>query len=85
MLIPPDALAPDTLRALCEEFVSRDGTQTGDLREAAEKVMRMLRDGRAVLCFEEATESEDGGGDGEGPSCQVLMREEWEKREREKK
>lgn len=82
MLIPPSALAPDTLRAVCEEFVSRDGTQAGDLREAAEKVMRMLRDGHAVLCFEEAAESEDGGGEGEGPRCQILMREEWEKRER---
>ena len=76
MLIPPKALSPDTLRALCEEFVSRDGTQTGDLREAAEKVMRLLREGKAVLSFEETGEGEDG----EGPSCQVLMREEWEKR-----
>lgn len=81
MLIPPDALAPDTLRALCEEFVSRDGTQTGDLCEAAEQVMRMLHQGKAVLCFGEVTESEDGSHEGEGPSCQILMREEWEKRE----
>ncbi len=78
MLIPYEALTPDTLRALCEEFVSRDGTQTGDLHEAAQKVIRLLESGRAVLSFDEVEEDENG----EAPSCQILMREEWEKKER---
>lgn len=81
MLIPYEALTPDTLRALCEEFVSRDGTQTGDLQEAAQKVIRLLESGRAVLSFDEEAEEDENG---EAPSCQILLREEWEKQEAKK-
>lgn len=75
MLIPPEAVAPETLRAIAEEFVSRDGTQTGDLRHEADKILRLLACGQAVLCFE--ADGEEGG------TCAILMRAEWEKRQRQ--
>jgi uncharacterized protein YheU (UPF0270 family) len=55
--IPPDALSPQVLEALIEEFVSRDGT---DLAEAGTKIAQVraqLRSGAIVIVYDEATES----------------------------
>jgi uncharacterized protein len=61
--IPWQELKPETLRALIEEFVSRDGTDYGQ-REASfeakiETVHRLLREGRATVVFDAETESCD--------------------------
>ncbi len=41
--IPWDALAPDTLNALVEEFVTRDGTDYGEQEVALErKVLQVI-------------------------------------------
>lgn len=53
MIIPPDALKPDTLRALIEEFVTRDGTELSDADAKIEQVLRALRAGRAEIHFDE--------------------------------
>lgn len=51
--VPPGALAPDVLRRLVEEFVTRDGTDYGAVeRSLAEKVaavMRRLAAGEAAI------------------------------------
>jgi uncharacterized protein YheU (UPF0270 family) len=55
--IPPDALSPEILEALIEEFVSRDGT---DLAEAGTKIAQVrgqLRSGAIVIVYDEASES----------------------------
>ena len=55
MIVPYNALEPDTLTALIEEFVSRDGTDYGDeevsLSEKVSKVKTMLTTGEVVIVF----------------------------------
>lgn len=56
-------LAPETLRAVAEEFVLREGTDYGD-REASldakvGQVMRLLEKGKIQLVFDAETESCD--------------------------
>lgn len=59
MIIPPDQLTPDTLNALIEEFVTRDGTDYGEeevsLAEKVQEVRVMLASGQAVILFSEST------------------------------
>lgn len=61
LIIPPEQLAADTLHALIEEFVTRDGTDYGDIEcstvNKVEQVLGQLRRGEVCLCFDEATES----------------------------
>jgi uncharacterized protein YheU (UPF0270 family) len=51
--VPPGALAPDVLRRLVEEFVTRDGTDYGaverTLSEKVAAVMRRLAAGEAAI------------------------------------
>lgn len=56
-------LQPDTLRALVEEFITREGTDYGT-REATfetkvDQVMRLLDVGKAKVVFDAETESCD--------------------------
>ena len=59
MVIPYDQLSPETLNALVEEFVSRDGTDYGEteatLADKVQQVMTHLRSGQAVILFSEST------------------------------
>lgn len=56
-------LSPSALRAVLEEFVSRDGTDHSDVEHRIETVRRQLDDGSAELHFEQAT-----------ASCNILQR-----------
>lgn len=63
MDIPSSALAPDVLRALVEEFITREGTDYGE-REASfeakvNQVLRLLEAGKAKIVFDPETESVD--------------------------
>ncbi len=57
--IPHDSLAPETLRAVVEEFVTREGTDYGraehSLDEKVEQVLRQLRRGEARISFDSET------------------------------
>ena len=68
MEIPYQQLSADALRALIEEFVSRDGTDYGEEEVPLErKVMQvedLLRKGSAVIVFDSHTES-----------CDIVVRE----------
>ncbi|PIE24574.1 MAG: hypothetical protein CSA60_02965 [Neptuniibacter caesariensis] len=59
MVIPFEQLTPETLTALIEEFVSRDGTDYGEhevsLQEKVTQVQKMLQTGQAVILFSEST------------------------------
>ncbi|WP_415905129.1 YheU family protein [Neptuniibacter sp. QD48_55] len=59
MIIPYQELEPDTLTALIEEFVSRDGTDYGEyefsLSDKVGQVKSLLQSGQVVILFSEST------------------------------
>jgi len=59
--VAPDDLAPETLRAVIESFVLREGTDYGEretsLEDKLAQVLRQLRRGEAHITFDPATES----------------------------
>jgi len=63
MDIPHDAISPEALRGLIEEFVSRDGTDYGarevSFEAKCEQVRGLLRQGKIKVVFDAETESCD--------------------------
>ena len=63
MIIPVDALEPDTLYSLAEAFVLREGTDYGEqeveLDVKVQQVLEKLKSGDAVLVYSELHESVD--------------------------
>ena len=59
--VAPDDLEPDTLRAVVESFVLREGTDYGvhetSLEDKVAQVLIQLRRGEAQITFDPATES----------------------------
>lgn len=62
MIIPHRALNQDTLRAVIEEFVSREGTDYGlevSLDGKVQAVMRQLKEGLVCVVFDPQSETCD--------------------------
>ena len=63
MIIPVDALEPDTLYSLAEAFVLREGTDYGEqeveLDVKVQQVLEKLKSGDAVLVYSELHEGVD--------------------------
>jgi uncharacterized protein len=61
IIIPYDRLSQTALQGLIEEFVTRDGTDTGYTDGSSEKsvemVMRQLKRGDVFIAYDEATET----------------------------
>ena len=57
MRIPHTKLSPATLRAVVQEFVTRDGTDHSPVERRIENVLRQLETGRAELHFDDQTET----------------------------
>jgi uncharacterized protein len=61
IIVPPDQLAPSTLQALIEEFITRHGAVQGHtdvpLNVMVQAVRRQLKSGEAVIVFDEEEES----------------------------
>ncbi len=61
MEIPYDRLDTETLRAVVEDFVTREGTDYGDrvylLTEKVGQVIAQLKRGEAVIVWDPASES----------------------------
>ena len=59
--IPYDQLSPEALHGVVEEFVTRDGTDYGEVEIPVEtkiaQVMAQLRSGKAVIVFDQETDS----------------------------
>jgi len=59
--IPYDQLNPETLHGVIEEFVTRDGTDYGEvevsLKTKISQVLGQLKSGKAVIVFDQATET----------------------------
>lgn len=61
VIVPFDSLAPDTLDAIIEDAVTRDGTDYGEweasLEQKAEQLKAALRTGQAKIVFEQNSET----------------------------
>ncbi len=57
MLIPHHQLATATLRAIVQEFVTRDGTDHSSIEKRIETVLRQLEKGQVELHFDEQDQS----------------------------
>lgn len=59
--IPPEQLSPETLTAVIEEFITREGTDYGKtdiaFEHKIESVRRQIEAGKALILFDEATQS----------------------------
>ncbi len=59
--LPPDDLSPEALRGLGEEFVTRDGTDYGDVERSVDEkiaqVMAQLASGEARIVFDPEVET----------------------------
>ena len=60
MLIPFEQLSPDALSGLIEDFVTRNGTDYGDIEVSLEtkikQVMRQLKSGEVVIAYNQDEE-----------------------------
>ncbi|WP_455198570.1 YheU family protein [Kaarinaea lacus] len=61
MKIPHQELTPDTLQALIEEFVLREGTDYGEsevsLAQKSDQIMNQLESGEIMIVFDPETET----------------------------
>lgn len=61
MEIPYDQLPKDTLRAIIEDYVTREGTDYGhedySLENKIDQVMTSLKDGKAAVTFDADSET----------------------------
>jgi hypothetical protein len=61
MIIPYDKLNPEVLQRLIEEFVTRDGTDTGYEKKSFENdvamVKKQLKRGDAVIVYDQNTQT----------------------------
>lgn len=57
MRIPYANLAPATLRAVIQEFVTRDGTDHSSVARRVERVLQQLEAGHVELHFDDQTET----------------------------
>jgi len=59
--VPYDQLAPETLRKVIEDLVTRDGTDYGDVKKTLEQksaaLLKLLQSGAAKLVVDLATET----------------------------
>jgi uncharacterized protein len=61
LIIPYEKLSQEALQGLIEEFVTREGTDSGytkkSLEENVEMVMRQLDKGEAFIVYDETTQT----------------------------
>jgi len=57
MIIPHSTLLPETLRAVVQEFVTRDGTDHSTVERRIASVLRQLETGGVELHFDDETQT----------------------------
>ena len=61
MIIPIAEIAPETLHAILQEFVTREGTDYGlqelSLQQKMEVLMQKVKSGAVVVVYDETSES----------------------------
>ncbi|MCD4718408.1 MAG: YheU family protein [Desulfobacula sp.] len=59
--IPYDQLSPEALNGVVEEFITRDGTDYGEIEVSLEtktsQVLGLLKSGKAVIVFDQKSET----------------------------
>jgi len=59
--IPYDQLSPEALQGVIEEFVTRDGTDYGEIEVSLDtkisQVLGQLKSGKAVIVFDQGSET----------------------------
>lgn len=72
LIIPPEQLSADALQGVIEEFITREGTDYGDvewsLADKVKQVLAQLRTGNAQIIFDTHAET-----------CTIMIREEIRK------
>src|SRR5262249_16734856 len=60
VVVPHDRLTPETLRALAEEFVTREGTDYGPVERSfaakGQRVLRQIASGGAAIIYDGASD-----------------------------
>ena len=69
MLIPHESLSSSALRAVVDEFVTRDGTDHSEVERRIESVLRQLRAGSVHIHFDHTTSTCNIVPAGENPSA----------------
>ncbi len=76
ILIPVDRLAPDTLEAIIEEYIGREGTDYGFQEAPRDVKVRQVRAqlgrGEVVVAYDPVLQS-----------CNLLLKRDWERLSRE--
>ena len=61
LIIPYDQLSPESLHGVIEEFVTRDGTDYGEVEVSLDikinQVLRQLKSGKALIVFDPESET----------------------------
>jgi len=57
MIIPHENLSAEALAGLVEEYVSRDGTERGEVADKSKAVIQLLERGELVLVYDPDSES----------------------------
>ena len=61
MIIPPERLSPEVLRNLLEAYVTREGTDYGEVELSLDEKVGMLKpavmQGKVLVVYDEATSS----------------------------
>ena len=61
LIIPYDQLNPESLSGVIEEFVTRDGTDYGEIEVSMEtkksRVLDQLKSGKAAIVFDQESET----------------------------
>lgn len=72
IIIPPSDLADETLRAIIESFVVREGTDYGDVETSLSakvaEVSRQISRGEVLVVWDEVLES-----------CNLITRTQWQR------
>ena len=72
IVVPHDSLKPQTLRAVIEEFITRQGAVHGHadtpLERQVEAVQKQLVTGRAIIVF-----------DDEAGTCSICLKKDWDR------
>ena len=69
MKIPYEQLSPEALQGIIEEFVTREGTEYGkivSLQQKTEHVRNQLKLGKAVITYDETTQT-----------CNIVSKDEY--------
>ncbi len=66
MVIPHGALSAEALAGVIAEYVTRDGTELGEVTDKSEVVAQLLDRGELVLVYDSLSES-----------CNIITRDQW--------